>query len=71
MGKLLAISLIILVLGLTGCTLLMPPEAPAESTTQAAVNEVESGISEIDALEQELDISELEELEQDLDEINW
>ena len=76
MKKLLIILLIISILSLTGCQLMEymyeePVEAPAEETPQAAIDEVESSINEIGALEQELDISELDDLEKDLEEIDW
>ena len=80
MKNFLAILMVMILLGLTGCMMIekmyMPAEESAEGTVQAAVDDADDSFDEIDALdiddiEKELDISELEKLEQDLDDIDW
>ena len=62
---------LILSLFLAGCQkaeepTVTTPEAPAETDIS-----IESDISEIDTLDEELDLGELDNLEAELDEINW
>jgi len=48
-----------------------PAPAAAEPATEEQISDVESDLSEIESLEEDLDFSELDSLEQELDEINW
>jgi len=68
------IILITLILILIGCQkaeepkVEITPEQPAEIPSDISI---ESDISEIDSLDQDLNIEELENIETELDEINW
>ena len=55
---------------IAGCRVVEEVEAPPTSAA-ADVEGVEEGISDIDALNEELNISELEYLESELEEIEW
>ena len=75
MKKTLALILVIALLVLiVGCAQKAPEAAPAaeeKTATETNVEDVATGIDEIDSIEQELNTSELDNLEQELGEVSW
>ncbi len=69
------IILITLILILAGCQKVEEPKvAPKTAPTEAEIPSdisIESDISAIDSLDEDLDPEELENIEQELDDINW
>lgn len=64
------VALLIVVVFVSGC---VTPEAPPTEPVgePAEVQDVGSGISDLDTLNQELNISELDNLDSDLEELSW
>jgi len=67
--KIILITLI-LTLVLIGCKKVEEVESAIEAETTPDIS-IESDVSEIDSLDEDLGLGELENLEKELDEINW
>ena len=56
---------------LVGCGQQTPDTGTAPTTTDPTDAQIDTGVEEIDELEQDLDDSDLEQIEKDLDELDW